>query len=111
MKKYGGGSVNRVMKNYRLVNNTEYLWIVCACSSNEHVVRFALCKDPEWWDLYMSVHLAKKGFWHRLWHGIKYIFGYSCLYGDFDELHITLEDAKAMRELLNQYIEFGEKDD
>ena len=56
----------------------------CSCSSPEHVVTFT------WWHkdddaLNMNIHLAKHPFYKRVVNAIKYVFGYSCQYGHFDE--------------------------
>lgn len=54
----------------------------CECYTPEHTVRFTY--DPDDGDLYMSVYLWKWPFWKRLWIGVKYIFGYTSRFGDFD---------------------------
>ena len=54
----------------------------CECHTPEHSIRFTY--DPDDGDLYMSVFLWKWSFWKRVWIAVKYIFGYTSRYGDFD---------------------------
>jgi len=57
----------------------------CNCSSNEHIVIFDQSEDePD--DLYASIHLTKHSFFKRLWYALKYIFGYQCKYGAFENM-------------------------
>ena len=48
----------------------------------------------------MEIHLAKLSFWDRLKHGIKYIFGYRCMYGDFDEVILKKEDVHKLERIV-----------
>ena len=43
--------------------------------------------------IYIYTHLAAQGFWRRLVTGLRYIFGYKCKYGHFDEVVIGPETA------------------
>jgi len=63
------------------LNNEEIL--VCACHSTEHQI--VIQKDEEENVLYCSIHLCPLPWYERIVNGIKYIFGYRCKYGDFDE--------------------------
>jgi len=58
----------------------------CSCNSNEHIVIFDY--DEEYNEIFMSVHLNPLGIFGRVKHAIKYIFGYKCKFGDFEELII-----------------------
>ena len=57
--------------------------LVCACHSTEHQI--VIQKDEEENVLYCSIHLCPLPWYERIVNGIKYIFGYRCKYGDFDE--------------------------
>ena len=50
---------------------------------------------------YAHVHLNKGTFWERIVYGVKYIFGYQCRYGAFDEFIFKPEDAPRLQELVN----------
>lgn len=71
--------------------------IICSCLSTEHqiVVRYFEDKiDGESYPkIYIHTHLNKRPFWSRVQYGIKYIFGYQCRYGAFDEFIINPEDV------------------
>lgn len=59
--------------------------IVCNCSSLEHQMVIDSFEDqPD--DAYISIHLTKHSFFKRLWYGLRYIFGYQCKYGAFEEV-------------------------
>lgn len=56
----------------------------CECSSMEHIVYFKYWdNEPE---VYVCIHLKKHGFWKRLKYAFKYLFGYQCKYGAFEEI-------------------------
>ncbi len=80
--------------------------LICQCHSIEHQVSFTWveCKGLECENLegevYMEIHLAKLSFWDRLKHGIKYIFGYRCMYGDFDEVILKKEDVHKLERVV-----------
>jgi len=59
---------------------TEYF--NCTCYSPEHTISYTF--DPEDGELYTSIYLYKWSFFKRLWIAIKYIFGYTSKFGDFD---------------------------
>lgn len=80
--------------------------LLCSCGSVEHQVLF--CFDRKYQGdniIYMYVHLTKKrGFFKRLWHGIKYAFGYQCRYGAFEEVVIDKENYQSLKKVV-EYIE------
>lgn len=63
--------------------------IVCACHNVEH--QAIIYYDKEFNQAYVEYHLCKLPFMKRLCNGIKYIFGYTSKYGDFDEMIIGEE--------------------
>lgn len=76
--------------------------LICQCHSTDHQLIFLYDEDKiEKKDgtveidktVYIHVYLSDETFWRRLWYGIKYIFGYKCRYGAFDEFIIKPEDA------------------
>lgn len=75
--------------------------LICQCSSIEHQISFSWVEDKELeGEVYMEIHLSKLSFWERLKHGIKYIFGYRCMYGDFDEVIIKKEDVHKLERIV-----------
>ena len=77
----------------------ETKFYTCSCLSLEHL--FCITCDQE--DCFISIHLAKKGFLDRLFHAIKYIFGYRCKYGDFEEIIVKKENVKEIIDILQKY--------
>lgn len=58
--------------------------LTCECSSLEHIVVFTYWEDEK--DVYLSVHLKRLPLLKRIVYAVKYIFGYQCKYGAFDEI-------------------------
>ena len=82
--------------------------IICECSSMEHQAKFYYEKpDGVPYDLFaVLIHLnSGRGFFYRLWYGLKYIFGFKSRYGAWDELLIGKEDRKKLYEFLKDTIE------
>lgn len=88
-------------------------FIVCECESLEHLACFTyfdgigVNEDASIYDLRyvtLSVRLKKLPFFARLAKGIKYIFGHTSVYGDFDEFIIKKEDAKKFKKVV-KYLE------
>jgi hypothetical protein len=98
-----------------MLDSEEYF--TCECGSDEHTLRFILDLDehpvldrygnpyPRMPELYTSVFLNHNDRWyHRLWRGIKYIFGYKCKYGHFDSFTMQEEDAKRLIFLVERFV-------
>lgn len=87
---------------------------LCECGSSEHqfiLQLFDWGKDEKYIEqnpeenltFTMSVHLSTQGFWNRLVRGVKYIFGYKCRYGDWDEIILTYADAQRLIDGMTLY--------
>lgn len=67
--------------------NRENILFVCDCGDVTHqfvvIIDNYKNSDPE---VFVEVKLNPLPFWKRLIHGIKYIFGYKCRFGDFNEI-------------------------
>lgn len=78
----------------------------CHCHSPEHLLRFYLEEEGNREKyLYASVFLNEDRFFKRLWQGLKYIFGYKCKYGHFDEFILNPEDADRFIDMLKKFKE------
>lgn len=77
----------------------------CDCGDMDHIMRMFFEKD-EVGMMYVSVHLRQKTFGWRLWHAIKYMFGYRSRYGDFDEFVWGRKEATRFRNMLDRYLNF-----
>lgn len=81
------------------MKDTEQDLFLCDCFSTEHQIIFSYStnENDDWNMVFMHVHLNKeRGFFRRLFHAIKYIFGYRSKYGDFDEFIFKPEDANKL---------------
>lgn len=78
----------------------------CICYDQSHAVRFSLMGDGKDAEVYMSYFLnAERGFFRRLWEGIKYTFavGKPCQYGHFGSWTLRPEDSKRLASFLKEY--------
>lgn len=73
--------------------------IECACHSIEHTIHLIAIGDNE---VSMNLFLSDVPWYKRVWKAIKYVFGYKCIYGQFDEFIIDKEGA-------NEFISFLSK--
>lgn len=89
----------------------EKLYIQCECSSDEHLVKLSRWKndsgdpDDDWVSLTVHLH-AWEGFFRRIWVAIKFVFGYRCRYGEWDEVVISPSDF----DKFIQFFEAAKKD-
>ena len=77
--------------------------LICQCNSIEHQIYFNWVEYENLelkGEVYMEIHLSKLSFWDRLKHGIKYIFGYRCMFGDFDEVILKKEDVHKIEKIV-----------
>jgi len=92
------------MKNNK---GMEQQLFVCDCGDVSHQFIVSWYPDDEDWNdlLYVQIHLNQSySFWKRLWIGIKYVLGYKCRFGAFDEILVNKEDSKRLRDELDKFI-------
>lgn len=75
--------------------------IRCTCSSAEHMMTVDHYEDEQ--EAYVRVHLARQGFWRRVYYAIGYIFGRQCTYGAFEEIIIDKENTKELNAILKKW--------
>ena len=71
--------------------------LICDCNSTEHQI--VVTYDDEDNVAYCHIHLVHHGFWRRVKAAMKYIFGYKCRFGQWDEFIMKPEHADKLREL------------
>jgi len=71
--------------------------VLCRCHSPEHQLIFRKFTDEP--EVYISMFLQEYGFFSRLRMGLRYIFGYKCKYGHFDEVVV---DKQILIDLLEK---------
>lgn len=75
----------------------------CECSSNEHMFIINLDEDnPDNKIIYIHLHLTNVSFLKRLKNAFKYIFGYKCKYGCFEEIIINKNDKQRLLNTFNK---------
>lgn len=74
--------------------------IECACSSAEHAIKLVRYEDePN--EIFLFTFLSERTFIKRLILGIRYIFGYKCRYGHFEETILNDEGIKKLKDFLD----------
>jgi hypothetical protein len=87
------------MKDHRL-------YLECSCHAPEHTIRFSYIADDDNPELFVDVSLSGRPRWHkRVWNAIKYIFGYRCQYGHFNEFIYDLDEAAQLKEFLEGFLD------
>ena len=74
--------------------------LICECNSVEHMIVFSYIEDEVDGDVYVEYHLKPLGFWGRLVHGIKYIFGHRSKWGDFDNMILKRGDVDKLERVV-----------
>lgn len=74
----------------------------CLCSSQEHLWRLWFDDDPSEPVVYASFFLAELPWYGRLAAAFKYIFGYKCRYGHFEEFILNPDDCERMIGILRR---------
>ena len=72
-------------------------FMLCDCESIDHQI--ILKKDEELNCIYMTIHLKPLPWHKRITNGIKYILGYRCAYGDFDEFILSHKHAGTLNKM------------
>ena len=78
--------------------------LLCACESPEHqvIIRTIDLEPGEAKEVYLSIHLSNyQSFWKRFWAGIRYIFGYTSMYGHWDEIILTKDHVASLENVIN----------
>jgi hypothetical protein len=76
----------------------------CECESSDHRTTLSLVEDGDDM-LFVETHLSNFGFWKRLRHAIRYIFGGKSAYGDFQEYIWSEVQAKEFKEFVDNWLE------
>lgn len=75
---------------------SEFEYLECSCRSPEHAVRFA--RDEDF--IYMTFFLDCAPWHRRLWNAVRYVMGYKCRYGHFDEVVLGRDEVARLLEIL-----------
>lgn len=73
---------------------------ICQCYNIEHQLTFSYFIEDD--EVFVSIHLLPEyNILKRIWKAIKYIFGYRCQYGHFDEFIFKKSDADKLQKVVN----------
>lgn len=72
----------------------------CQCGSDEHTLRFIYDKEHN--EVYLSIFLNNPRFCKRIWLALKYVFGYKCKHGHWDNWLMHRGDASRLIYLLEK---------
>lgn len=78
--------------------DTHYIECGC-CPYSGYTIRWSREKDEGKWDrdVYVSYHLdTNKHFFKRMWGGIKYIFGFRSIFGNFGSTELNITDIEKL---------------
>jgi len=74
----------------------------CRCGSDEHTLRFVLDKEDN--EIYVSIFLNKyQNIFKRICVAIKYVFGYKCKFGHWDNWIMCNEDIDKLQKMINDF--------
>lgn len=93
------------MSNY--LNNTKVL--PCPCNHPEHHIIYSMLDDEP--EVYLHVQLINGKWYERVWKGLKYIFGYKCRFGHFDEFILSDENYDHVKAMIAHIDKFKIKED
>jgi len=72
--------------------------LLCDCNSTEHQIVISHIEGEN--SVYCHIHLNSRPFLSRLKYGLKYIFGYKCKYGHWEEFIFAPEHVKELKEII-----------
>jgi hypothetical protein len=75
----------------------------CICASLEHTVVVDTFEDEDQ-SVSFYFNLAPVRFWRRLKFAVKYLFGYQCKYGHFEDMMLDRQKARELRDTLNEFL-------
>lgn len=75
-----------------------FRYLECRCSTPEHTVRFAKDEDS----MYITFFLSFGPWYERLFVATKYLFGYKCRYGHFDEIVLGRKEVENLVRILKE---------
>lgn len=81
----------------------------CSCYSPEHTLSFVLDDDETFPALYGCIFLGEKPWYKRVVSAVKYVFGYKCKYGHFDEFIFDPSDCDRLIAMLKQLKSISKK--
>jgi len=83
------------------------LYLECDCSSDQHLVKVSCDVDDTHpqrdSNLCLHTQLIHQRWYVRIWYATKYVFGYQCRYGHWEETVLNLEKVEKLHMLLHAF--------
>lgn len=83
--------------------------LLCECLSPHHRIMFIYWPDED--EVYVTVNLHTGNLWHRIKTAIKYIFGKTSPYGEFDEIILRKSDYEKVFDIAKHLKNYNEEKD
>lgn len=86
------------------MHNIKSKYVECHCAHPEHLCRFTLDNEDgeDWPTFYLDVNLSSYlGFWKRIWHAVRYVFGISKC--GWAEIMLDEEKVSQVLDICNEY--------
>lgn len=84
------------------------IMVDCNCYSDEHRAFFSLADEKDL--IFMHIFLVDyDNIFKRIWKAVKYVFGYKCKFGHWDEFQLSRREAKELMEMLNELIDYDKQ--
>lgn len=83
--------------------------VVCSCGDVSHqliisIFDYTTSSGKNQADCFLQIHLNKLSFFERIKVAFKYIFGFQCKYGAFNEVIIDKTNAEKIKNCMEMYL-------
>lgn len=82
----------------------ESAYLECDCSSAEHIVRLTLDDDEVAPCIYVEIQLSTDTVLKRLWRAVRYVLGYQCKYGHWDEVALSGVQVSKLHKMCHKHL-------
>ena len=83
----------------------EFILCDCGCAEHQVLLQYFPDEDDKFKVLYLTIHLVTyMNIFRRLWAALRYVFGYHCRYGHWDEIVVTKKTAAEMRDFIDKFL-------
>jgi len=82
--------------------NKDIEFFICDCYSYEHQLFFWYNEDTKMFYVYPHL-VTHRNFFKRLWKGLKYAFGYSSRFGEWDQFIFKSQDLEKLYKFLETH--------
>jgi hypothetical protein len=100
---------NKKQKGISKMSSENNIYFECICNGPEHFIKFSFFNEDDG-ELFLTTFLKQDHKWYkRIWVALKYIFGYKCKHGHFNEIIINPKDRVVFYNLAKKFKEFHDQ--